>query len=67
MPTEFSSAPGVVRRHRPDGPCAVERTGRRTARTVPGAELIEYPNAGHGPFVTHRDRLNADLLEFLGR
>jgi pimeloyl-ACP methyl ester carboxylesterase len=50
-----------------DASAPIETTGRRTADLVPGAELREYPNAGHGLFVTHRDRLNADLLEFLKR
>jgi len=25
-----------------------------------------YENASHGPFVSHRERLNEDLLSFLG-
>ncbi|WP_354637697.1 alpha/beta fold hydrolase [Kitasatospora camelliae] len=40
-------------------------TGRRTAELIPGADYREYPTAGHGLFVTHRDQLNADLLEFV--
>ncbi|MDL4816630.1 alpha/beta fold hydrolase [Actinomadura opuntiae] len=42
----------------------VEATGRRTAALVPGAVYKEYPAAGHGLFVSHKDRLNGDLLEF---
>jgi non-heme chloroperoxidase len=40
----------------------VEVTGRRNAQLVPGCRYREYPTAGHGLFVTHRDQLNADLL-----
>ncbi|MGW6915318.1 alpha/beta fold hydrolase [Kitasatospora sp. NPDC054939] len=32
---------------------------------MPEAEYREYPTAGHGLFVTHREQLNADLLEFM--
>jgi non-heme chloroperoxidase len=42
----------------------IEITGRRQAELIPGSELIVYENAPHGLFMTHRDRLNADLLEF---
>ncbi|RMI34912.1 alpha/beta fold hydrolase [Nocardia stercoris] len=43
----------------------VEVTGRRTAELVPHAVFHEYPAAGHGLYVTHADRLNADLLDFV--
>jgi non-heme chloroperoxidase len=42
----------------------LELCGRRTARLVPRSTLRVYENAAHGLFVTHADRLNADLLEF---
>ncbi|KUJ65012.1 arylesterase [Streptomyces albus subsp. albus] len=48
-----------------DASALIDVTGRRTARLVPGAVLREYPTASHGLFVTHRDELNADLLEFI--
>jgi non-heme chloroperoxidase len=41
-----------------------ELTGRRTAKVVRNARYIEYPTAGHALFVTHRERLNSDLLTF---
>jgi non-heme chloroperoxidase len=40
-------------------------TGRRTAELIPGRVYKEYPNAGHGLFVTHADQLNTDILEFI--
>lgn len=43
----------------------VEVTARRTAKLIPGAVYHEYPAAGHGLFVSHRDRFNNDLLAFL--
>ena len=42
----------------------LELCGRRTARLVPGGRLRVYENAAHGLFMTHADRLNADLVTF---
>jgi pimeloyl-ACP methyl ester carboxylesterase len=39
--------------------------GERTAALVRGSELRVYENAAHGLFVTHADRLNADLHTFV--
>lgn len=44
----------------------LEFTGRRTADLIPGARLQVYEGAPHGLFVTHAERLNADLLSFVG-
>jgi pimeloyl-ACP methyl ester carboxylesterase len=44
----------------------LELCGRRTARLVPGGRLRVYENAAHGLFMTHADRLNADLVAFAG-
>ena len=41
-------------------------SGRASARMVPGAKFLEYDGAPHGLFFTEKDRLNADLLGFLG-
>jgi non-heme chloroperoxidase len=38
--------------------------GRRAAHLVPDNKFIIYENAAHGLFVTHADRLTADLLAF---
>ncbi|MGO4422706.1 alpha/beta hydrolase, partial [Streptomyces sp. MCAF7] len=42
-----------------------EVTGRRTAALIPGAVYKEYPAAGHGLYITHKDQLNADILDFI--
>lgn len=39
-------------------------TGKPTAALIPGAELKVYEGAPHGLFITHRERLIADLLAF---
>lgn len=43
----------------------IDLTGRATAELVPGARLKIYEGAPHGLFVTHIDRLSADLLAFI--
>jgi non-heme chloroperoxidase len=45
----------------------IETTGRATARLVKGARLIEYADGPHGITDTHKDRLNQDLLDFIGK
>ena len=39
--------------------------GRRTAQAIPGSQLKVYEDAAHGLFLTHRDRLTNDLLDFI--
>ncbi len=39
--------------------------GRRTAQAIPQSQLKVYEGAAHGLFLTHRDRLTSDLLEFI--
>jgi pimeloyl-ACP methyl ester carboxylesterase len=47
-----------------DASAPLELTGQPTAAMIPAAELRVYDDAPHGLFVTHRARLNADLLGF---
>ena len=49
-----------------DASAPIEVTGRPTAALIPGARLSVYEGAPHGIFVTHRDRLTADLAAFAG-
>jgi pimeloyl-ACP methyl ester carboxylesterase len=44
----------------------LDLTGRRTAAGIPGAQLKVYAGAPHGLFVTHMERVNNDLLAFIG-
>jgi non-heme chloroperoxidase len=37
----------------------------RSSKLVKNATLKVYPGVPHGPACTHKDKLNADLLEFL--
>ena len=43
----------------------IELTGRPTAALIANAQLKVYEGAPHGLFLTHKDRLNADLLGFI--
>lgn len=45
----------------------IDLTARAAARAIPGAELVEYADGAHGIFASHKDRLIADLVGFLGR
>lgn len=42
-------------------------SARRTAAAIPHSQLKLYQHASHGLFVSHRQRLNADLIEFIKR
>jgi non-heme chloroperoxidase len=48
-----------------DATSPIDLTGRPTAALVPAARLKVYEGAPHGLFLTHRERLNADLLAFV--
>ena len=48
-----------------DATVPIDATARAAAKGIAGSRLIEYEGAPHGLFATHKDRLTADLLEFL--
>lgn len=39
--------------------------GRATAKLIPASRYIEYAGAPHGLFLTHRERLHADLCNWI--
>jgi non-heme chloroperoxidase len=43
----------------------IDITGRPTAALIPKAQFKLYEGAPHGLFLTHKDRLNADLISFI--
>jgi non-heme chloroperoxidase len=61
------TVPALVVHGAADQSAPVAATGRRTVALVPGAVYREYPTAGHGLYVTHRDQLNADLVDLLAQ
>jgi non-heme chloroperoxidase len=44
----------------------IDTSGRAAARGIVGAQLIEYDGEPHGLLATAPDRLNADLIQFIG-
>lgn len=56
--------PALVIHGNKDASAPLPLTGQRTAALIPGARLLVYEGAPHGLFVTHIDRVNADLLAF---
>lgn len=49
-----------------DTDAPIDATGRAAAAGIAGSTLLEYDGAPHGLVITHKDRLLADLLRFLG-
>ncbi|MCH5585376.1 alpha/beta hydrolase [Shimazuella sp. AN120528] len=43
----------------------IEFCGAISAQLIPNNKFIVYENAPHGLYITHRERLNKDLLEFI--
>jgi pimeloyl-ACP methyl ester carboxylesterase len=41
--------------------------GRKTARLIPGARLVEIPDVGHIPHLEATERFNQELSVFLGQ
>ena len=47
-----------------DASIPLEITSGPASRLVKNARLVVYEGAPHGLYITHKDRLNADLLQF---
>lgn len=56
--------PSLVIHGTRDASAPLELTGRPTAQMIPGARLSIYDGAPHGLFVTHAERLNAEIADF---
>jgi pimeloyl-ACP methyl ester carboxylesterase len=59
------SVPTLIVQGDADASAPLPLTGARTAELIPGCRLLVYENAPHGLYLTHRERLNADLLAFI--
>jgi len=59
------SVPTLIIHGTADKTVPIDPTGRAAARGIPHAKLIEYDDAPHGLFVTHKMQLTNDLLTFL--
>jgi pimeloyl-ACP methyl ester carboxylesterase len=49
-----------------DSTVPIDSAGRQSAKLLPNATLNEYDGEPHGLYLTAADRLNAELLEFIG-
>lgn len=59
------TVPALVVHGSDDQIVPVEVSGNLTAQLVSNAELRVYEGGSHGLLITHKDRLNTDLLAFL--
>lgn len=60
------SVPTLILHGTRDLSCPLALTGEPTARLIPGAELQVIDGAPHGLLLTHAERVNAELLRFVG-
>ena len=61
----FKGVPTLIIHGDADKTVPIEPSGRAAARGIPHAKLIEYEDAPHGLFVSHKERLIGDVLNFL--
>jgi len=59
------TVPTLIIHGQNDQSTPLDLCGRRTAQAIPGSQLIVYEGAAHGLFLTHKERLNRDLLAFI--
>lgn len=60
------NVPTLVIHGNADQTVPIEITGQVLAEGIANAEFIEYEGAPHGFFYTEKDRLNEDLIRFIG-
>lgn len=60
------TVPTLVIHGTSDKTVPIDPTGRAAANGISGSKLIEYDGEPHGLFATAPERLNRDLIEFLG-
>ncbi len=61
------TVPTLVIHGTSDDTVPIDNSARRAIKLLASAQLIEYDGAPHGLNVTHAEKLNSDLLAFLGR
>ncbi len=60
------TVPTLIIHGNEDKTVPIDASGRRAAAAIPHAELKVYDGAPHALFMTEKDRLNKDLLSFVG-
>jgi non-heme chloroperoxidase len=61
------AVPTLIIHGNSDAMAPFEISARKAAAAIPHSQLTLYHNASHGLFLSHRQRLNADLIEFIKR
>jgi len=59
------AVPTLIIHGNADASAPLSLTGQKTAQLIPGGQLKIYEGAPHGLFITHQDRVNRDLAEFI--
>ena len=59
------SVPTLIIHGDKDQSAPLDLCGRRTAQAIAGSQFKVYEAAAHGLFLTHKSRLNDDLLAFI--
>ncbi|MGY2131751.1 alpha/beta fold hydrolase [Hymenobacter sp. HD11105] len=59
--------PALVIHGEDDQTVPIKNSGARMQQYLPHASYIEYSGGPHGVFITEKDKLNRDLLEFIGQ
>lgn len=60
------NVPALIIHGSADKTVPIDISAEKTAKLMPAAQYIIYEDAPHGLFYTHRERLNADLISFIG-
>ena len=50
-----------------DASAPIELTGRKTAALIPNGQIVVYEGSGHGLYAADHERLNSDILAFIGQ
>ncbi|WP_133272005.1 alpha/beta fold hydrolase [Hymenobacter radiodurans] len=59
--------PALVIHGEDDQTVPIKNSGARMQQYLPHATYIEYSGGPHGVFITDKDKLNRDLLQFIGQ
>jgi non-heme chloroperoxidase len=60
------SVPTLIIHGNADKIVPIELSSDKVARMIAGSQYLVYEGAPHGLFLTHRDQLNKDLVNFIG-
>jgi non-heme chloroperoxidase len=64
---EAFTVPTLIVHGTADKTVPIDASSRQTAKTIKNATFLEYEDAPHGLFATHKEKLAKDLIDFLKR